>query len=231
MLDIRGISVPTSMNYFEALRQAFHGDDSIFGSSYADYLFGYTGNDTVSGGGGNDVINGNAGNDSATGGFGNDRVFGASGNDVISGNGGNDVVDGGDGNDRVFGASGDDRIFGGTGNDTLVGGTGYDSFIFNSVIDEASNVDSITDSAVAYDIIELDNSVMPDLGNNAGTLTSSAFWSSSDGVAHDGDDRIIYETDTGYLYYDGNGSLPEGAVRIAELAPNLALSDANFIII
>ena len=60
---------------------------------------------------------------------------------------------------------------------------------------------------------------------------SGEFWKSTSGLAHDSNDRIIYETDTGWLYYDSNGSAAGGAVHIAKLAPNLALTYADFLVI
>ena len=58
------------------------------------------------------------------------------------------------------------------------------------------------------DTIRLENAVMPALA--AGTLASTAFWKSTTGLAHDSNDRIIYETDTGWLNYDSNGSAAGG---------------------
>ena len=60
-------------------------------------------------------------------------------------------------------------------------------------------------------------------------FTSQAF--TATGLAHDGNDRVIYETDTGWLNYDSNGSAAGGAVHIAQLSPNLALTYADFLVI
>lgn len=51
------------------------------------------------------------------------------------------------------------------------------------------------------------------------------------GLLHDADDRIIYETDTGKLFYDSNGIAAGGAVQIARLTPNLALTHLDFQVI
>ena len=69
---------------------------------------------------------------------------------------------------------------------------------------------------------------MPGLGS---ALSSAGFWKSATGLAHDADDRIIYETDTGWLNYDSNGSAAGGSVRIAWLAANLTLTHADFAVI
>ncbi|MGO4837458.1 calcium-binding protein, partial [Rhizobiaceae sp. 2RAB30] len=94
-----------------------------------------------------------------------------------------------------------------------------------------TNVDTIVDFNVVADTIRLENAVMPGLGGATGTLAAGKFWKSISGLAHDRDDRIIYETDTGKLFYDANGNAAGGAVQIAKLAPGLALTHADFVVI
>ena len=98
------------------------------------------------------------------------------------------------GNDTLNGGAGNDTLNGGAGNDTLTGGAGNDTFVFNTAFSAASNVDTITDFNVANDTIRLDNAVMSALGS---AMESGEFWKSTSGAAHDTNDRIIYETDTG----------------------------------
>jgi hypothetical protein len=43
--------------------------------------------------------------------------------------------------------------------------------------------------------------------------------------------HIIYETDTGKLFYDSNGNAAGGSVQIALLGINLALTSADFVLI
>lgn len=90
------------------------------------------------------------------------------------------------------------------------------------------NVDRIADFNVKQDTILLDNAVMSALGR---ALEAREFWKSTSGLAHDRNDRIIYETDTGWLNYDGDGSAARGAVHIATLTPDLALTYSNFVVI
>ena len=66
---------------------------------------------------------------------------------------------------------------------------------------------------------------------HTGTLSAGKFYASASGVAHDANDRIIYDTDTGALFYDKNGSKAGGAVQFAELTDHLAISHANFEIV
>ncbi len=147
------------------------------------------------------------------------RINGDNGVNVLSGAGGNDVL---------AGYGGNDFLRGGTGNDTLVGGIGSDYFVFDTALNPTANVDTITDFNIAADTIRLDNAVMAGLGITLGTLSAAKFWKNTTGLAHDADDRIIYETDTGKLFYDSNGIAAGGAVQIARLAPNLALTYADF---
>ena len=50
-------------------------------------------------------------------------------------------------------------------------------------------------------------------------------------AAHDADDRIVYNAATGALIYDSNGLATGGAVQFATLAKNLALTNADFVVI
>ena len=152
-------------------------------------------------------------------------------NNVILGNTGSNVLNGGAGDDTLDGGAGNDRLYGGAGNDRLTGGFGNDSFVFNTALNAATNVDTIVDFNVAQDTIRLDNALMPALGSQWQTLSSGAFWASSTGLAHDSNDRIIYDTDSGSLTYDSNGSAEGGSVLIARLAPNLALTSADFFVV
>lgn len=123
------------------------GNDSLLGTSGADWVHGGTGNDLLQGQGGNDtllgqegddVLSGGAGADSLDGGIGNDTLYGgaeadllngAAGSDVLFGGGGNDRLIGGDGLDYLNGDDGRDTLDGGNGNDVLSGGNGIDSLI------------------------------------------------------------------------------------------------------
>ncbi|SFU22524.1 hypothetical protein SAMN05518861_13641 [Mesorhizobium sp. YR577] len=59
--------------------------------------------------------------------------------------------------------------------------------------------------------------------SGTGTLTAAQFVKNTTGLAQDSSDRIIYETDTGKLFYDANGSASGGRVLFATLDKNLAL--------
>lgn len=143
-------------------------------------------------------------------------------NNSIIGNSAGNAINGGAGNDVLYGAG---------GNDTFVGGAGFDVFVFNTALNPATNVDVVRDFSVAQDTIRLDNAVMPGLGTILGTLSAGKFWKNTTGAAHDADDRIIYETDTGKLYYDADGNASGGAILFAKLRPGLELTNADFQVI
>jgi Ca2+-binding RTX toxin-like protein len=150
-------------------------------------------------------------------------------NDALMGQGGADQLFGGTGNDTMIGGDGDDKLFGGTGNDTLVGNTGADDYIFDTALNGTSNVDKIV-SFSSIDEILLSKAIFTAIGA-VGTLASAAFASNTSGNAGDTSDRIIYEIDTGELYYDANGSTSGGSVLFATLDKNLSLGSSDFIIV
>jgi subtilisin-like proprotein convertase family protein len=155
-------------------------------------------------------------------------IWGNAADNSLNGAAGNDTLLGGGGNDRLVGGNGNDVMDGGAGNDVMSGGAGADVFKFTTALSGA-NVDEITDFRVGVDKIHLENAVF--VGLAAGAMSASAFTANAAGVAQDRSDRIIYETDTGFLFYDSNGSAAGGAVKFAELAAGLALTSADFFVI
>lgn len=213
------------------------GADSISGTSANNSYDGLGGNDTIMGNGGNDTILGGSGNDSLYGGTGNDSLNGGIGADRAYGNSGNDIIRGGDGNDSLFGGSGNDAIrgdagndilYGGSGNDTLYGDAGRDVFVFNMALG-STNVEIIVGFSVVDDTMYLDDAIFTRL--SAGTLTTAAFARNTTGLASNSLDRIIYETNTGRLYYDADGTGTASArVHFATIATNLAITQSDFFV-
>ena len=182
-----------------------------------------------------DDLGGFGGNDTLTGGAGADDLFGDSGFDFPAANPGNDRISGGGGNDRIGGGEGDDWLDGGTGNDDLFGDnssdTGADSFAF-TVAPGASNADRIDDFISAEDRIVLDGTVHANSGPSGTFAAGDArFWSSGTGTAHDGDDRVIYNSSNGQLWYDadGNGGGARQLIATLEGIPALTASDITII--
>jgi len=133
------------------------------------------------------------------------------------------------GSDTLNGGDGGDLLDGGLAADTLTGGAGADSFRFSTALG-GGNVDWIKDFMVADDTILLDNLIFTNVGAD-GALASGAFHGSAAGMAQDADDRIIYDTDSGALSYDADGTGAVAAVQYAQLGTNLNLSAENFIVI
>jgi serralysin len=158
-------------------------------------------------------------------------------NNTIVGNALNNTLSGLDGNDSLFGLAGNDTLFGGNGNDLLNGGAGFDRLTGNAGFDTfrfdtplAGNIDLITDFVSFFDTIQLDDDVFS-FGDAPGALNPIRFKANAAGVATDLTDRIIYETDTGRLIFDSNGSLAGGAVQFATLLGAPAISAADFVVI
>ncbi len=176
----------------------------IEGTNGNDQRFGRNGNDTIKGFAGDDFLNGLGGSD---------LVLGGSWNDVLFGFQANDILDGGTGNDDLEG---------GLGFDTLTGGAGADRFIFRNGPD--GSIDIITDFVVADDTI-----VFEDFGVGNGTLNADAFRIGS--LAGDATDRFIYNSATGDLFFDRDGTGAAAQVQIAALSANLAMTNNDIFLI
>jgi Ca2+-binding RTX toxin-like protein len=145
----------------------------------------------------------------------------------ITGNSGHNQLFGKAGNDALIGNAGDDRLNGGTGNDVLTGGVDADSFVFDTAPSATTNVDHITDFA-SDDFVLLENAVFVGLGLISGPLNPGMFVAGPNFTGgQDANDRIVYDTTDGELYYDANGNAPGGATLFAVLdgAPAVVASD------
>ena len=143
---------------------------------------------------------------------------------------GDDELTGGDADDFLVGGAGNDTQSGGRGDDSHIGGAGADTFVFNTR-PGAGNVDKILDFSAADDTIQLDNAVFVGLPN--GPLAPGAF--ASFGAAGEADDRIIYNQNTGDLFFDADGGTRDDLVAFATLTnmntPATGVSSLDFFII
>ncbi len=180
--------------------------------------------DTINGFAGDDVINGQGGNDIVLGGLGNDLISGNAGDDVLTGGDGHDKLLGGAGNDNITGNIGDDILNGGIGKDTLFGAAGKDKYVFDTA-PAPFNADKINGYVVADDTIWLDDTIFSNL--DAGVIDPENFVKGAKVAAAEADDFVLYDTSTGDLSYDQDGSGAGAAVPIANLvgAPNLSAFD------
>jgi serralysin len=208
------------------------GTDTLLGGLGDDYLEGNLNNDTLDGGPGNDYLHGGQGNDTLKGGDDTDTLLGGLGDDYLEGNLHDDSLDGGPGDDYLHGGKENDSLRGSDGNDILSGGLGMDSFIFDTLPNQTTNHDTITDYDLVNDGIYLDDDIFTALGSvtTPTPLDANAFWTGT--AAHDADDRIIYDSGSGNLYYDPTGDVTGGdQVLFATLTGNPALDAGDFTVI
>jgi Ca2+-binding RTX toxin-like protein len=151
------------------------------------------------------------------------------GNDTYLGHSGADIVNGGDGSDTLQGMGGKDRLDGGAGSDTLTGGAGADSFVFTARPLKKA-FDTITDFDPNGDRLLFDNRIFAALGRD-GKLSADSFIATASGKAQDREDRLIYDTDSGNLFYDANGSARGKSVLVAQLDAGLDLRASDFLVI
>lgn len=166
-------------------------------------------------------------------GTGNDKIEGLRGNDRIYSWFGDDKVFGAQGNDTLYGEFGNDRLYGGAGNDKLIGGHGKDAFVFDTRAHSKGNWDRILDYKVKDDSIWLENAVFKGIGRGGTAdkplkLQAKYFWKGSE--AHDGDDRIIYDSSNGALYYDKDGNGAAGQVKFAQIKKGLPMNHHEFFV-
>jgi Ca2+-binding RTX toxin-like protein len=130
-------------------------------------------------------------------------------------------------NNLIVGNSGNNVLNGGFGNDILRGLGGADTFFFSTALNAVHNVDTIDDFSVAADTIRLENSIFTGLA--AGVLAANAFHVGA--AAADAFDRIVYNSTTGALSFDADGSGAGAAVQFATLATGLGLTNADFVVV
>ena len=125
----------------------------------------------------------------------------------------------------IQGNAGANIINGGGGADILTGNGGKDVFVFNSAL-TAGNVARITDFNVAQDKIQLDHTIFT--GLQLGALPAGDFHIGR--AAHDSTDHIIYNSSTGALSFDPDGTGSAHQVQFATLAPHLSLTASSFVV-
>ena len=159
-------------------------------------------------------------------------VIGGDFNDRLVGGGANNRLEGGAGNDTLDGSSGNDTLRGGLGADTVRGGAGNDQFVFADT-PSAANADRVSDFLSGTDELMFENGVFTAIG-------AAGAWAAGDGrfragagitTGQNASDRLVYNTSTGSLFYDADGSGANGSVLVATFAGNPALSAADITVI
>jgi serralysin len=157
------------------------------------------------------TLNGNVLANRLTGNEAFNFILGHDGADTISGMGGGDALNGGAAADRLIGGAGADTLDGGTGRDVLTGGTEADIFVISS-IPPAADVDTVSDFLPGEDRILLSLAALDPGGTSglvAGSLADQAgrFAANLTGAATTrGLAQVVYETDTGRIWWDADGA-------------------------
>jgi serralysin len=124
------------------------------------------------------------------------------------------------------GRGGNDTLAGAGGNDTLIGGAGNDNFVFAE--SGTANADQITDFAPGADKLALDSDAF---GLSEGNFAAGDARFFAGAAAHDADDRVIYNSSTGQLYYDADGIGAGAAQLVATLTTHPGVSAADVTVI
>lgn len=230
--------------------------ENLIGQSAAGQNLGGNGlNNSITGGAGNDRIVGGAGIDRMAGGLGDDIYSVDHAGDMVIelANQGNDSVfssvsysiavqhvenialtgtahinaTGNSLYNILIGNSGDNIIDGRGGRDVITGGAGRDQFHFTTPLG-TGNVDKILDFTVADDSIGLSRAIFTAAGP-VGVLGADAFTIGT--TATDASDRIIYDSRTGVLLYDADGSGSGAAQQFALIGAGLALTHEHFLVL
>ncbi|MBC7736397.1 MAG: calcium-binding protein, partial [Candidatus Saccharibacteria bacterium] len=109
--------------------------------------------------------------------------------------------------------------------DVLNGGAGRDRFVFAAHL---SGDFAVIGDFKSGETLELDGDIFTGLG--PGKLALAAFEVNTTGLATEAGIRIVYNSQTGALLYDGDGSGSEAAVQFATLSPAMLLSNGNILV-
>jgi len=223
------------------------GNDTLDGGTSADEMIGGSGNDTYivqnsgdivdelnDGGSGTDTVKSSISfslvQSSKLGGVVEKLTLTGSNNVNGTGNSSANTLTGNSGVNTLNGGGSGDTLNGGLGKDILTGGTGADKFLFKTALSASNNVDKITDFNVSDDTIQIDNAIFTTV-TGTGALSAAQFVKNNTGLAGDSNDRIIYESDTGKIFFDSNGSASGGSVHFATVGTNLSLTSADFFVV
>ena len=207
-----------------------YGDDTLDGKQGADTMIGGEGNDIYYVDNPKDEITEDDQTDSNAGD--NDGVYSISSAFTLpanveyliidgksksnaTGNELNNNITGNAAVNTLIGLGGDDTFDSGSGNDALSGGDGADTYIFSSGIKGSKNVDTIKDFVSGEDKILLSADIFTKLatalgvidGNDPTPLSDGDYFLSAPKVkAKSASDFLLYDSNTGRVYYDADGN-------------------------
>lgn len=260
ILDLAGNNFPQADTFTFTTAPPPTTPQTLKGTTSNDTLVGGTASDKLTGSDGSDWLDGGVGADKMDGGSGNDTFVVDNAKDAVKENAsagddlilssvsyvlpanvetltltGTDAINatGSKGNDILNGNSGANRLDGGaSGADTLSGGQGIDVFVFKSKPSSSLvgiSYDKILDFAPGTDSIELSAKQFK-LPKGVTSFTAANFVTGLN--ASDANDCVLYDSTTGFLSYDPDGSGIQKAIQIALLGisshPNLTANDVRF---
>ncbi len=223
----------------------------LTGNAFDQKIVGNAGDNRLDGGGGVNVLEGRGGNDTYVVRNSADQVIEKAdeGYDIVrttvsyaladgthveelrtNSNAGTAAIDltGNAFDQKIVGNAGDNVIDGGGGKDMLTGGAGKDTFVFSTKIG-AARTDTITDFLSTDDTIQLSSAIFKGLA--MGQLKASAFKDIAMGSV-DASDRILYDSATGALFFDRDGSGDAyQPVQFAILENKAAITAADFFVV
>ncbi|WP_445632479.1 Calcium-binding protein [Nostoc sp. DSM 114161] len=193
------------------------GNDSLFAFDPSSLYVSY-GVDAISG---DNTLNGGTGNDYLD-------VSNSSGDNLLNGGDGNDILtaSGGLGKNTLKGGNGNDTLTGGKGNDSLYGEGGIDTFVFNNF---NAGSDRIYDFNTTNEVIQVSAAGFGG-GLSAGILSASQFKIGASATTST--QRFIYNSSTGALFFDQDGSASTFTqVQFALVTIGLSLTNTNFVLV
>jgi Ca2+-binding RTX toxin-like protein len=213
--------------------------NTLIGNSGQNVLDGRGGADDMKGGAGNDTYIVDHGSDTATDTGGVDLVESSvtflmgtgidnlvlTGSSLISGMGNslNNVMTGNGAGNDLAGGGGNDTLDGKGGTDLLIGGAGADKFVFSAL---SPSFDAISDFQHLLDDIVVSAAAFGG-GLAAGGSVAVTNAASAAGTGA----QMVYDSGSGNLTWDTNGTDPGGATLFAKLSAGLTLTAADFVVI
>ncbi len=149
-------------------------------------------------------------------------LIGTSQSDYLTGTSAVNTINGGNGNDILLGLGGADQLTGNNGND---------QFLFNS---SSEGIDTITDFVVTDDTIVVSKSGFGDgLSTNMvnTSITAAQFQLGASDAASSAGTRFIYNSSTGALFYDSDGTGTNAGQQLATLNTGLSMTNTNIFVI
>ncbi len=146
-------------------------------------------------------------------------------NNIIAGNEANNFLYSKQGSDILLGNDGNDTLIGGLDDDTLTGGAGADKFVRKY---STTGIDIITDFTPGEDLYCVSASGF------GGDLVSRAVLAPEQftlgAAATDENTRFIYNSTSGALFFDVDGTGSSEQVQIATLSIGLAMTSADILV-